>query len=67
MGRHGKVLFDGIEVGRIRAGLPMATNPTNGMSYAISSAAYGTQFPPLIHSPQPSLTALPQLTLSSLL
>lgn len=46
VGRHGKVFFDDVEVGRIRAGLPGGTNSTEGVSYDISSAAYGAQ-PPL--------------------
>ena len=40
-GRHGKVLFDDIEVGRIHADLPKNTNSPGGESYTISSAAYG--------------------------
>jgi hypothetical protein len=41
--RHGKVFFDDVEVGRIRAGLPTGTNSTARESYIISSAAYGTR------------------------
>jgi len=41
MDRHGKVLFDDIEVGRIHACPPQNTNSTSRESYTISSAAYG--------------------------
>lgn len=42
-GTHGKIFFDDVEVGRIRSGLPRGTSvPACGVSYAISSAAYGT-------------------------
>jgi len=41
VGRHGKVFFDDVEVGRIRAGLPIrGTTSSGGASYAISSAEY---------------------------
>ena len=43
MDRHGKVLFDDVEVGRIQAGLPEGTTSAGKESYTISSAAYGAQ------------------------
>ena len=41
MGRHGKVLFDDVEVGRIHPGPPDGTSSAGKESYTISSAAYG--------------------------
>jgi len=43
--RHGKVMFDDIEVGRIHAAGPKNTKSTTE-SYIISTAAYGTQLSP---------------------
>jgi len=40
MDRHGRVFFDGVEVGRILAGAPKDTNPAGRESYTISCAAY---------------------------
>lgn len=42
MGRHCKIVFDDIEVGRILANLPKNTNSAGKESYTISAAAYGT-------------------------
>ena len=50
-GRHGRVMFDDVEIGRIHAGLPKNANLTCRESYTISSAAYGTQLPSLHPSP----------------
>ena len=41
MDRHGKVLFDDVEVGRIQADLSKGPSPSGKESYTISSAAYG--------------------------
>jgi hypothetical protein len=41
MDRHGKVFFDGLEVGRIHTGFTKDTKDTSGESYTVSSAAYG--------------------------
>jgi len=40
MGRHCKIVFDDIEVGRILANLPKNTNSAGRESYTISTAAY---------------------------
>lgn len=41
MDRHGKVLFDDVEVGRIHAGGSKEANTTSRGFYTVSSAAYG--------------------------
>jgi len=51
LGRYSKVMFDDVEVGRIRSALPKNTNSTCKESYTISAAPYGAQSSSLLPFP----------------
>ena len=57
--RRGKVSYDDVEVGQIRPGSSRGSNSSGEVSYTISSAPYGTFYPPFIRVPQSSITPPP--------